>query len=144
VPNGFSLFFHASQDVYREFITVRRKKASIGRICRKIDVFEGNFTSSIRATQPNLSEKTNIMSIKNLQTGLVSNSKYLTVLADQSGKLMVKVLDIEGRIAKTLETVVNQGVHQLELDMADLEKGPYIMNAFNGANFIKSIRFIKH
>lgn len=84
------------------------------------------------------------MSIKNLQPGLVSNSKYLTVLADQSGKLMVKVLDIEGRIAKTLETVVNQGVHQLELDMADLEKGPYIMNAFNGANFIKSIRFIKH
>ncbi len=83
------------------------------------------------------------MNIKNLQPGLVSSNKYLTVLTDQSSKLVVKVLDVEGKIAKTMETFVNEGRHQLALDMNDLVKGPYIMNAFSGGNFIKSIRFIK-
>ncbi len=83
------------------------------------------------------------MNIKNLQPGLVSNNKYLTVLTDQSSKLELMVLDIDGKIAKRMETIVNEGRHHLALDMQDLVKGPYIMNAFTGGNFIKSIRFIK-
>ena len=42
------------------------------------------------------------MYIQNLQPALVDNLSYVTVLADKTGKLILKVLDIEGRIAKTV------------------------------------------
>jgi hypothetical protein len=83
------------------------------------------------------------MYIQNLQPGLVDNTSYVTVLANRNGKLVLKVLDVEGRLAKTMIAQVNEGKQQLELNMGDLNTGRYVLNAFSGDIFIKSIRFDK-
>jgi hypothetical protein len=83
------------------------------------------------------------MYIQNLQPGLVENLSYVTVLANKTGKLILKVLDLEGRIAKTVIANINEGKQQLEVNMGDLNSGRYVMNAFSGDIFIKSIRFVK-
>ncbi len=83
------------------------------------------------------------MYIQNLQPGLVDNLSYVTVMANKTGRLILKVLDIEGRIAKTVVANIDEGKHQLELNMEDLNSGRYVMNAFSGDTFIKSIRFVK-
>lgn len=83
------------------------------------------------------------MFIQNLQPGLVDNLSYVTVLADKTGRLVLKVLDIDGRIAKTVVANINEGKQQLELNMEDLNSGRYVMNAFSGDTFLKSIRFVK-
>ena len=83
------------------------------------------------------------MYIQNLQPGLVDNLSYVTVMANKTGRLVLKVLDIEGRIAKTVVANINEGKQQLELQMGDLNSGRYVMNAFSGDTFIKSIRFVK-
>jgi len=83
------------------------------------------------------------MYIQNLQPGLVDELSYVTVLADKTGRLILKVLDLEGRIAKTLEATITEGKQQVELNMQDLVSGRYVMNAFSGGTFIKSIRFEK-
>jgi len=83
------------------------------------------------------------MYIQNLQLRLVENMSYVTVLANKAGRLVLKVLDVEGHIAKTVIATINEGKQQLELNMGDLNTGRYVMNAFSGDIFIKSIRFIK-
>jgi hypothetical protein len=83
------------------------------------------------------------MHIQNLQPGLVDNLSYVTILADKTGKLILKVLDIDGRIAKTVIANISEGKQQLELNMADLHSGRYVMNAFSGDIFLKSMRFVK-
>ncbi len=83
------------------------------------------------------------MFIQNLQPGLIENLSYVTVLADKTGRLVLKVLDIDGRIAKTVVANINEGKQQLELNMEDLNSGRYVMNAFCGDTFLKSIRFVK-
>lgn len=83
------------------------------------------------------------MHIQNLQPGLVEERSYVTVMADKVGRLVLKVLDMDGRIAKTVVAQINEGRQQLELNMGDLNSGRYVMNAFSGDIFIKSIRFEK-
>jgi hypothetical protein len=83
------------------------------------------------------------MYIQNLQPGMVDTMSYVTVMADKTGKLILKVLDIDGHIAKTLEANVAEGKQQLEINLGDLVSGRYVLNAFSGGNFIKSIRFVK-
>ncbi|SJZ61039.1 hypothetical protein [Sediminibacterium ginsengisoli] len=83
------------------------------------------------------------MYIQSLQPNLVDTSSYLTVQADRTGRLILKVLDVEGRMAKTVVTNISEGVQQLVVNMSDLVSGRYIMNAFSGDVFIKSIKFEK-
>lgn len=83
------------------------------------------------------------MYIQNLQLGLVENMSYVTVMANKTGRLILKVLDVEGRVAKTVVANINEGRQQLELNMGDLNNGRYVMNAFSGDIFIKSIKFDK-
>lgn len=83
------------------------------------------------------------MYIQNLQPGLIDNLSYVTVMANKTGRLILKVLDIDGRIAKTVVANIDEGKHQLEVNMGDLNSGRYVMNAFSGDTFIKSIRFVK-
>ncbi len=83
------------------------------------------------------------MHIQNLQPGLIENLSYVTVLANEAGRLVLKVLDLDGRIAKTVEAQITEGKQQLELNMEDLHSGRYVMNAFSEGTFIKSIRFTK-
>lgn len=83
------------------------------------------------------------MYIQNAAQGPVQELSYLTVMANTAGKLILKVLDIEGRMAKTVVAQINEGKQQLELNMADLRSGLYVINAFCGDMFINSFRFIK-
>jgi len=83
------------------------------------------------------------MLIQNIQPGLVDESSYVTVLANKAGRLILKVLDVDGRIAKTVVAQINEGRQQLELNMTDLSSGRYVLNAFSGDIFLKSLRFEK-
>lgn len=68
---------------------------------------------------------------------------YLNVVANNIGKLTLKVFDTNGRIAKKICKDIITGVQQLEVNFSDLSDGTYVLNAFNGDTFIKSFRFIK-
>lgn len=90
-----------------------------------------------------MTANTQDMYIQHMQPGLVGELGYVTVLAHKTGRLVLKVLDVEGRIAKTVVAQVNEGRQQLELNMADLHRGRYVLNAFSGDIFLKSVRFEK-
>ncbi|MBC7588754.1 MAG: T9SS type A sorting domain-containing protein [Chitinophagaceae bacterium] len=83
------------------------------------------------------------MYIKNLQPALTNSSSYLDVVADKIGKLTIKVLNVQGWVAKKVIAEVEEGKQQLDLNLNDLNSGIYILNAFLGDVFIKSIRFVK-
>lgn len=68
---------------------------------------------------------------------------YLSVVANNIGKITLKVFDTNGRIAKKICKDIMAGVQQLDIDLNELSDGTYILNAFNGDTFIKSFRFIK-
>lgn len=65
---------------------------------------------------------------------------YLDVAAKCSGLLIVKILDIQGRIAKTIKEKVEDGVNQLSLNISDLKNGRYVVNIFNNDEFIQAVR----
>ena len=83
------------------------------------------------------------MYIQSLQPILVEHSSYITVQSDKNARLVLKVLDVVGRMAKTMVTSITEGIQQLVLNMSDLGTGRYIINAFAEDVFIKSIRFEK-
>lgn len=67
----------------------------------------------------------------------------LDIAVSKPGDLILKVLDVQGRIAKTIIEKVEQGAQQLYLNMTDLNTGNYVLNAFLGGTFIQAVRFIK-
>lgn len=83
------------------------------------------------------------MYIQSLQPIQTNGNSYLNVVANKMDKLTIKVLNVQGMIEKKLTTFVNEGSQQLNLNLSDLNKGNYILNAFCGDVFIKSIPFIK-
>ena len=83
------------------------------------------------------------MYIQSLQPNLVEESSFLTVFESKAGRLVLKVLDLEGRIAKTVVTLTEEGNQQINLNMSDLSSGAYVLTAFFKDRFIQSIRFIK-
>ena len=83
------------------------------------------------------------MYIQNLQPALTNSSSYLDIVADKIGKLTIKVLNVQGWVAKKVIAEVEEGKQQLDLNLNDLNSGIYILNAFLGDVFIKSIRFVK-
>jgi hypothetical protein len=83
------------------------------------------------------------MHLKTLQPANVNEHSFLHVVANKADELTIKVFDVRGRMAKTINTSINQGVQQLNLNMTDLDTGNYVLNAFSGGNFLKSFRFIK-
>jgi hypothetical protein len=68
---------------------------------------------------------------------------YLNVVADNIGKITLKVFDTNGRIAKKICTELIRGVHTLDLNIGELSTGTYILNAFNGDIFLKAFKFVK-
>ncbi len=83
------------------------------------------------------------MYIQSLQPNLVEESSFITVFESKAGRLVLKVLDLEGRIAKTVVTLTEEGNQQINVNMSDLSTGAYVLNAFFKDRFIQSIRFIK-
>lgn len=83
------------------------------------------------------------MYIQHLQPNIIQEDSYLTVMSERTGNLVLKVLDVNGHMAKTIVEDVAEGLQQLALNLSDLTSGNYILNAFNGDVFIKAIRFSK-
>lgn len=71
------------------------------------------------------------------------NLTYLDVMADCSGQLVVKILDMQGKMAKIVKETIGDGVQKLSINVDDLKTGNYIVNVFNDFGFVKSIRYIK-
>ena len=66
------------------------------------------------------------------------------VIANCSGSnVVVKVLDAQGRIAKTVRQTLKESVDRVCLNVEDLRKGKYIINIFTDDNFIKAVHYIK-
>ena len=81
---------------------------------------------------------------KNSSASALGNSlACLDVMADCSGQLIVKILDIQGKWAKTIKETVGEGVQRLAINVDDLKKGNYVVNIFNDFGFVKSIRYTK-
>jgi hypothetical protein len=81
---------------------------------------------------------------KTTQIRTDKKSDFLHVVAkERKDVLTIKVFDIKGKKAKTINKEVELSIVALKNDMIDLEKGHYVLNAFKGGNFIKSFRFIK-
>lgn len=84
------------------------------------------------------------MQIQSFQpTRMNDSSSYLEIVANKDGRVTLKVLDVNGRMAKKVTTSVSSGNQKLALDLNDLNNGAYVLNAFNDGEFVKSIRFIK-
>ncbi|GGH81910.1 methanogen extracellular protein (TIGR04279 family) [Filimonas zeae] len=80
----------------------------------------------------------------NIQLTLLNDGlDLLEIAVSKPGDLILKVLDVQGRMAKTIIEKVEQGAHELYLNMTDLNTGNYVLNAFLGGTFIQAIRFMK-
>ncbi|MBN8836904.1 MAG: hypothetical protein J0I09_06580 [Sphingobacteriia bacterium] len=83
------------------------------------------------------------MYIQGLYPIQVQSDGVLHIVANKQTKLTVKVLDKQGKIAKTLQAMVTEGQQNLSLNLSDLISGSYVLNAFSGDVFLRSIRFSK-
>ncbi len=83
------------------------------------------------------------MLLQNQQFVDVASNSVLSFIAQKEDRLTVKILDGEGKIAKTFIIIVKQGKQDLNLNLNDLNNGKYVLNAFLGDAFLKSFRFIK-
>lgn len=79
-----------------------------------------------------------------MEATLNESYEYLNVVANNIGKLTLKIFDTNGRIAKKICKDIISGVQQLDLNISDLSDGTYIFNAFNGDTFLKSFKVVKH
>ena len=83
------------------------------------------------------------MYIQSLQPTTINTTSYLNIVAEKMEKLTIKVVDVQGMIAKKLTTQVTQGIQELDINLNDLANGNYILNAFSKDGFLKSFRFKK-
>lgn len=75
---------------------------------------------------------------------LLDSGGCLNVVANNIGKLTLKLFNTtNGHIAKKVCKDIMAGVHKLDLNISELSKGTYILNAFNGDVFLKSFKIVK-
>jgi hypothetical protein len=83
------------------------------------------------------------MYVQSFQPVSVADKGVLHVITTKATMLTIKVLDIQGKIAKTLQTTIEEGSQQILVEMNDLITGNYVLNAFSGDVLLRSIRFTK-
>ena len=76
-------------------------------------------------------------------SALGNSMSYIDIVADCSGQLVVKILDIHGNWAKTIKETIGEGAQKLSINVDDLKEGNYVMNIFNDYGFVKSVRYTK-
>lgn len=69
---------------------------------------------------------------------------YYDIAANASGRLIVKILDLQGKLAKTIYETLADGVEMFSIKLDDLKEGSYVLNIFNEGNFIKAVRYTKN
>lgn len=80
-----------------------------------------------------------------MQTSTLQNVfDYFEFAATCSGIMVVKVLDVQGRIAKTIRETVEESMGMIRLNMEDLRKGKYIINIFSEDCFVKAVQYTKN
>lgn len=84
------------------------------------------------------------MCIQTMKPSTVGSDTYLGIVADSSAHLTLKVLDVYGRMAKTIQTKIEDGMNELIINISDLQMGSYVVNAFSGGKFLKATRFVKN
>ncbi|MFY8128809.1 MAG: hypothetical protein ACOVMM_10555 [Chitinophagaceae bacterium] len=84
------------------------------------------------------------MNVHSLQPTLIKHNSSLSIYASKGEHILVKVLDIEGKIAKTVTHILEEGKQELSLNLSDLSKGKYVLNAFSKDVFLNSFKFVKH
>ncbi len=82
------------------------------------------------------------MTVESIQP--TDDVNYIQVVTSKSGELILKILDVQGRMAKTIREKVEQGANELAVNLSDLAEGVYVLNAFIGDSFIKAFRFKKN
>ncbi len=83
------------------------------------------------------------MNICNMKSTIINNHTYIGIVADGSEKITLKVLDIYGKMTKTIQTQIEDGMSEMMVNLSDLKMGNYVVNAFCGERFLKAIRFSK-
>jgi hypothetical protein len=83
------------------------------------------------------------MLIRWLQSISNNSLVVLNIESNSDSFLKLKVFNVEGKIAKSVETKVFAGHQDLSLNVSDLSSGNYILNAFYEGGFIQSIKFNK-
>lgn len=78
-----------------------------------------------------------------MEATLLDSYGHLNVVANNIGKLTLKVFDTNGRVAKKICKDIITGVQKLDLNINELASGTYILNAFHGDVFLKSFKFVK-
>ena len=79
----------------------------------------------------------------------VSNStmhsvfSFFDVSTGCPGSMVVKVLDMKGRIAKTIKQNMEESIDNICLNIEDLRRGKYIINIFKDDNFVKAVPYTK-
>jgi hypothetical protein len=84
-----------------------------------------------------------MFSIRHFHPNNNSHSVVLTIECNEGSHLKLKVLNVEGKIAKSLETKIEAGYQDYALNVSDLSCGNYVLNAFYDGGFISSIKFSK-
>lgn len=84
-----------------------------------------------------------VMYIQSLPVKLPNSGTSLHIIANAMCSLTIKVVDVKGMIAKKLTTLINEGSQYLDINLNDLNEGNYVLNAFSGDQFLKSIPFKK-
>lgn len=80
------------------------------------------------------------MYVHHLQSQLIAGISHWQVIATRPDKLILKVLDKQGRLAKTCVQAIQNGTQQLMIDLSDLAAGDYVINAFCSDHFVKCFR----
>ncbi len=83
------------------------------------------------------------MQIQDIQSSVADSISYFSVIANEIGKLTLKIFDTNGFIAKTISAQIEQGAQLLDINMSDLNDGTYVVNAFSGDTFVKSFKLTK-
>lgn len=84
------------------------------------------------------------MNVQSLQPTLIKHNSTLSIFASKGESILVKILDTDGRIAKTISHILQDGKQELSLNLSDLTNGIYVLNTFSKDAFINSFRIIKH
>lgn len=82
------------------------------------------------------------MLIKSIPSLIHEGQSYWQVLSSTDEQLVLKVLDAQGKIAKTVVQQVSEGFHQLSVNLSDLGAGKYVVNAFSNGNFLKAVKLL--
>lgn len=83
------------------------------------------------------------MPIQNIQSTIVDDCTYLGIVVNGTEKLTLKVLDVYGKMAKTIQAQLEEGMNEMKVNISDLKVGSYVVNAFSGEKFLEAYRFVK-